>query len=141
VEVKVMMLASWDPFRSVRPFERATDGDPIPRAWAPAVNVSQGEKGYVLRFDVPGVAKDEIDIDIDHGALVVSGVRKSASEEREDEKYYRVESYSGSFRRSFRLPDDADVSSVSAIYKDGVLTVRVPRAESARARKVEIAAA
>jgi HSP20 family protein len=141
LEVKVMMLTSWDPFRSLRPFDRATDGDPITKAWAPAANVSQDEKGYILRFDVPGVAKDEIAIDIDQGTLVVSGVRKSTSEESEDEKYYRVESYSGSFRRSFRLPDDADVSSVSATHKDGVLTVRVPRAESARARKIEIAAA
>ena len=133
------MLTHWDPFRSLQHFERATAACSPARAWSPAANISKDESGYVLRFDVPGVSKDQVDIDIDGGVLVVSGERKSSTENGDAETYYKMESFSGRFRRSFRLPEDADTSSVTATYKDGVLTVRVPQAEAARARKVEIA--
>jgi len=136
-----MMLTTWDPFRTVADFDRAARGVRVPSAWAPAANLAKDESGYVLRLDVPGVEKDQINIDVERNVLVVSGERSSFTETAKDEEHYKVESFSGSFRRSFRLPDDADVAAISATHKDGVLTVRVPRAESARARKVEIAAA
>jgi HSP20 family protein len=133
-----MMLTSWDPFKGLQDYERAARAATQKKAFAPAANISQDERGYLLRFDVPGVSKDEIDIDVDKGVLVVHGERKSFIEDS-DEKHHRVESYSGSFSRSFRLPEDADETLVTATQKDGVLTVRVPRAESTLSRKVEIA--
>lgn len=134
-----MMLASWDPFKSLQPLERTARTSSQKSAFTPAANISKDENGYVLRFDVPGVPKDQIDIDIDKGVLVVRGERKSFTEDTDGEKHYRVESCSGRFERSFRLPDDANVTSITATQKDGVLTVRIPRAESARALKVDIA--
>lgn len=136
-----MMLTNWDPFRVVTDFDRTGRAAPLARAWSPAANISKDEQGYVLRLDVPGVGKDEIDINVERNVLVVSGERKSITESNEGEQHYKVESYSGSFRRSFRLPEDADAAAISATHKDGVLTVRVPRAESAKAHKVQIAAA
>lgn len=136
-----MMLTSWDPFRHLHDVARTQDFRSTQKDWSPAANVSEEESGYVLRFDVPGVAKDKIDIDIDRDVLVVSGEREKITEETSGERYHRIESRSGSFRRSFRLPEDADLDSVSANHKDGVLTIRVPRAAAARPRKIEVAAA
>ena len=133
-----MMLTSWDPFKGLQDYERTARAATPRKAFAPAANISQDGSGYVLRFDVPGVSKDEIDIDVDKGVLVVHGERKSFIEDG-DEKHHRVESCSGSFSRSFRLPEDADETLITATQKDGVLTVRVPRAESTLSRKVEIA--
>jgi HSP20 family protein len=135
-----MMLTSWDPLKNLQDFERATGARSCDRNWSPATNISREDGAYVLHFDVPGVSKDAIDIDVDRGVLVVSGERKSVKTDSDNKRYYKVESYSGSFRRSFRLPEDADVTSITATQKDGVLTVRVPQTESSQARKVEIAA-
>ncbi len=136
-----MMLTTWDPFKNLQNFERAAGTRSPTKDWNPATNISKDEGAYVLRFDVPGISKEDIAIDIERGVLVVSGERKSTKTESDDEQFYRVETYVGKFSRSFRLPEDADVSSVTATQKDGVLTVRIPQAESAQARKVEIAAA
>lgn len=133
-----MLLSTWDPFRSLDHFERALGASRNDRSWTPATNIIEDEKGYALCFDLPGMSKDDIEVNVEKGVLEVSGERRSLREESDDLRHYRVESQVGRFRRSFRLPDDVDASSVTASYKDGVLEVRLARLPAAQARKVAI---
>ena len=145
-----MSLALWDPFRSSDSFDRALNSVFGPqtsrfldetRRWQPAADLVADDDGYTIRFDVPGVAKDAIDINIDDRVLTVSGERSDTVEDDEKKNVYRRETFYGKFSRAFRLPEDADVENVSASYVDGVLEVRVPKSAQAQPRRVEIAAA
>jgi HSP20 family protein len=133
-----MLLSTWDPFRGLDHFERALGASRNGKSWTPATNIVEDEKGYALCFDLPGMSKEDIDINVEKGMLEVSGERRVFHEENEDIRHYRMESQTGRFRRSFRLPDDVDAGSVTASYKDGVLEVRIARLPAAQARKVAI---
>ena len=82
--------------------------------------------------------KDDIDISLHDGTLTISGERQSGSTEGEAEKAERTERFSGKFRRSVTLPTRIDATKVSASYKDGVLTVTLPKAEEAKPKKIEV---
>jgi HSP20 family protein len=96
------------------------------------------EDGLVLRFDLPGIDPASIDVTVDRGVLTVAA--KRTEERAEGEKQVVRERITGSFTRRVRLGDAADSAKVEAGYQDGVLTVRVPLAETAKPRKVEIQA-
>jgi HSP20 family protein len=83
------------------------------------------------------MSKDDIDISVEDSQLILSGEKRQEQEEK-DASYYRVERSYGSFRRIFTLPARVDVAAVKASYQDGILTVRVPKAEAAKAKKIEI---
>ena len=108
--------------------------------WMPTAAVVVDGDSYVFHFDVPGVAREDLDISVEDGTITVSGERKSRLADDDKANVYRRESFYGAFRRSFKLPGDADPTEISAAYKDGVLEVRVPKAEEVKARKIEIAA-
>jgi HSP20 family protein len=127
----------WDPFKEledmsarlnrffVRPFgtsqEALTAFD-----WAPSINVSEVPNAYVVKAEVPGVKKEELNVQLEQGVLTISGERKQEKEHK-DEKMHRMESSYGSFMRSFSLPEDAGRESIEASYKDGMLTLRIPK--------------
>lgn len=96
--------------------------------FTPAVNTREGEYAYHLELDLPGVKKDDIKVDIEDNKLVISGEKKLKEEMRE-ENYYKVESYYGEFRRSFALPEEADIENIHAESEDGVLQVTIPKLE------------
>ena len=148
-----MSLALWEPLRSIDSLDRLVDEffgrrldlngapagtrSPGERVWRPAADLLADETGYKFHFDLPGVAKDNIEIDVSDGVLTVRGKREDVVENK-NEDVYRRETFRGVFERSFRLPTDADASSITADYNDGVLDVRVPKAATAKARRIPI---
>ena len=109
------------------------------RRWVPAMDLVEQDGEFVLRADLPGVAEDAVNIELDDNVLTISGTRGSEHEERR-EGYYRVERASGSFSRSLTLPDGVDPDLVRASFDRGVLEVRIPKPEQRKPRKVTITA-
>ena len=110
------------------------------RVWVPAIDLIEKKDAYIVRAELPGVERSNIDISFEKSILTISG-QKSAMLEAKDEEFrvFAAERASGSFSRSLRMPDHIDGEKISAEYKDGLLTVTVPKAEVAQARKIEIA--
>src|ERR1700742_1796970 len=108
-----------------------------PRRYVPAMDLTEREGQLVLRADLPGMDRDDVDVQIKDGVLTVSGERKYENESK-GEGYHRVERSFGRFSRSLRLPRGVDASAVSASFDRGVLEVTVPKPAQAQATKVEI---
>ncbi len=106
---------------------------------SPASDASSDDAAYRITMELPGVSEDAIDLTVDQGMLTVSG-EKSESREDKGDTWYFSERQFGSFRRSFRLPGDADADKAEAHVKDGVLEVTVPRKkpDSGESRKIEV---
>lgn len=105
--------------------------------WAPAVDVREEDDRYVVKADIPGVDPKDIEVTLENGVLTVSGER--TEEKKESEKgFNRVERVSGSFRRSFSLPEDADGENISAAGKNGVLEIAIPKAEQKKPKKIKV---
>ena len=105
--------------------------------WSPLVDISEDEKEYVVKAEIPEMKKEDIKINVHDDVLTVSGERKYEKEEK-GKKYHRVERAYGSFMRSFALPENADGSKISAEYKDGVLKVHLPKSEQAKKKAIEV---
>lgn len=105
--------------------------------WAPKVDFFEKDGNYHLTAEVPGMDKDDISVSIHEGLVTVSGKKESTKEEKEADYFMKETSY-GSFSRSFRLPGKVDEDKVDASYKDGVLTVILPKKEDPKARKVAV---
>ena len=106
------------------------------KAW-PAIDVAEEEDAIIVRAEVPGCKADDIDISVHGNVLTISGEKK-LSEEKKEKGYYHMESAYGSFRREINLPTDVNQSKVDASYKDGVLSITLPKAEKAKSIKVKI---
>jgi len=106
------------------------------KAW-PAIDVAEEENAIVVRAEVPGCKAEDIDISVYGNTLTISGEKK-LEEEKKEKGYYYVESTYGSFRRELTLPTDVDQSKVEATCKDGVLSITLPKAASAKAVKVKV---
>jgi HSP20 family protein len=104
--------------------------------FVPAVNTRETENAYHLEVDLPGVKKEDIKVDIEEDKLVISGEKKLKNELKED-NYYKVESYYGTFKRSFAIPKEADVENIHAESKDGVLEVVIPKLEQTKLEKTK----
>ena len=120
-----MLLTSFDPFRATWPARAALPMDGTKR-----------ENDVVLRFDLPGVSQENIEVNVDRGVLTVSAKRDE--EKTDSDRPFIRERVIGTLRRRVYLGDAYDAGQVEAAYENGVLTVRVPLAEQAKARKVEI---
>ena len=99
--------------------------------WAPSVNISETDKAYLVRADLPEVKKDDIKVNCEKGMLTIEGERRQEKKE-ENERFHRVESFYGRFQRRFTLPEDADENGIEATYRDGNLTLRIPKAPPAK---------
>ena len=106
-------------------------------AWTPGIDVVEEADAYVFHADLPGVPKENVDITFEDNILTVSGTRERL-EETNTGQYRRVERRYGKFTRSFALPSQVDTAKVDASFRDGVLVIRVPKAETAKARKIKI---
>jgi HSP20 family protein len=106
--------------------------------WSPTVDIEEDDNNYLIRADVPGVDKKDIDVRLDNGVLSITGEKKVEKETGKGSKQHRTERYCGSFSRRFTLPTAIRPDKVDASYKDGVLTVKVPKAENARPKSIEI---
>ena len=129
-----MTIVRWDPFRDF--------GYTAPSTFMPPIDIFQtGEHELVLKAELPAMSREDIDINIENFVLTIKGEKK-APVDVNDDQYHHIERRHGSFSRSFSLPQTVDPSRVSAEYKDGVLTVRIPLREEAKPRtiKVDVAA-
>jgi HSP20 family protein len=105
--------------------------------WAPPVDITEDDKEYLVKADLPEVKKEDVKVTVENGVLTITGERKFQKEEK-DKRYHRIERSYGSFMRSFALPDGADGSKVNAEFKDGVLKVHLPKSEKAKPKAVEV---
>jgi len=114
----------------------------LPELWAqgrfvPAIDVSEDEDGLTLSAEVPGMERDDLDVTVDNGVLTLRGEKKE--EVKTDEaNFHRVERRYGRFERRIRLPDYVDQAKIEASYKDGVLRLRMPKAEVAKPKSIQI---
>ena len=112
-------------------------GEGLRDSWIPAVDVQETPNSFVFTAELPGLGKDDIEITLEDNLLTLSGERVLGDNE-EGETYHRVERSYGKFSRSFTLPSQVDNSQVAASFKEGLLTVEVPKSEQAQPRKIEI---
>ena len=126
-----MTIVRWDPFRDF--------GFTAPNnTWMPPVDIFQtGEHELVLKAELPDMSREDIDINIENFVLTIKGEKKVATEVKE-EQYHHVERRYGSFSRSFSLPQTVDPARVSAEYRNGVLTVKLPLRDEAKPRSIKV---
>lgn len=146
-----MSLIRWEPFGGVETlFSRmmpstfanwprmALEGNGRKVEWAPSADISETEKEYVIRAELPAVKKEDVQVTFDGGTITIKGERKQQKEDK-SEKYHRVESFYGSFERSFSLPEDVNPDTIRCESKDGILTVHIPKTEAPKAKAKQIA--
>jgi HSP20 family protein len=117
------------------PLENGSSG--VFNTWAPALDVYENNESVIVRAEVSGMRKEDIDISLQDNVITVSGERKN-EKKYEGGKTSREERLFGRFTRSIALPKQVDVSAVKATYKDGLLTVTLPKAEEAKPRQIQI---
>ncbi len=106
-------------------------------SWMPAVDVADEDNAYVVKAELPGVSKEDVKITLESNILTIRGEKKAAK--NVDEKNYRrTERSYGSFQRSFTLPTTVKNDKVDAVYKDGILTITLPKAEEAKPKQIEV---
>jgi HSP20 family protein len=105
--------------------------------WVPALDVHQDRDNVVVRAELPGMKKEDIDVSLHDGTLTISGERKHEEKGKEADSY-RSERFFGRFQRSISLPVSVDVGKVAANYKDGILTVTLPKTEEAKPKQIAV---
>ncbi|MHB0926943.1 MAG: Hsp20/alpha crystallin family protein [Gallionellaceae bacterium] len=146
-----MNLVKWDPFRELEDVTNRLNrifGQPLARSesgqnmlavadWAPFVDISETDSAYLIKGEIPGVKKEDVKVTIQDGMLTIQGERRQEKEEK-GKKFHRIECSYGSFARSFRVPSDADESSVKAEFKDGMLNVTLAKSEKAKPKSINV---
>jgi len=114
-------------------------GLPAMGNWSPSLDVSETKDGFVVKVEIPGMEPGDIHVGLDNQVLTVKGEKKQEKEEK-DEQYYRMERSYGAFARTVRLPASVDGSKVNAGFKNGVLTVTLPKAPGAKGTLIPVKA-
>jgi len=147
-----MSIVRWDPFADVdNVFARmmprfgrwprlSTEGGGVGPAfkWSPSADISETEKEYTIRAELPGLKKEEVKVTLSDGTITIAGERKQEKEEKK-EKFHRVERYYGSFSRTFSLPENINADAVRCESKEGVLTVHIPKTKTEQTKPKQIA--
>jgi HSP20 family protein len=138
-----MSLVRWDPFSDIdtlfnrmlptgfgrRPRFAFGDNGDAEVEWSPSADISETDKEYLIRAELPAVKKEDVAVSVTGNTITIEGERKQRKENK-DEKSIRVESFHGTFTRSFQLPEDVIVDKIRCEDQDGVLTVHLPRSET-----------
>ena len=144
-------MTRWDPFKemdelhrrlsslfALAPRRQGDEKETMTVAeWSPRVDITEDEKEYLIKAELPEVRKDDVKVTVENGVLTITGERKFEKEES-GKRYHRIERSYGAFARSFTVPDDADATKVSAEFKDGLLAVHLAKNEKARPRSIEV---
>jgi len=140
-------LSRWDPFRDLMALQNDltrffgdtyAGGEVGSRGtWAPFLDIAEDQEGFRISVDLPGMTADDVEITLNQNLLTIRGERKTGNEIKE-ENYHRVERRYGAFERTVSLPAQVDSDGIQADYSNGVLEVRVPKAEQAKPRKIKI---
>ena len=143
-----MSLVKWNPWRDIEDiFDRNVRGI-LPsrigelglgttRDWTPRVDISETDKEFIIKAELPEVNKEDVKVTVANGVLSISGERKQEKEE-EGKKFHRIERYYGSFTRSFTLPDNVDETKVDASYKDGMLNLKIEKTGESKPTSIEV---
>jgi len=105
--------------------------------WMPAVDVAEEDNEYVVKIELPGVNKEDVKITLESNILTIRGEKK-AEKETKDKNYHRMERSYGSFQRSFTLPTSVKNDKIDAEYRDGILSITLPKAEEAKPKQIEV---
>jgi HSP20 family protein len=145
-------LTHWDPFRGLTSLQDQVNrlfGDTVTTrggasqndlaTWAPAVDIYETENALVVKADLPDIQEKDIDIRVENNTLTIRGERKFQKEVNED-NYLRVERAYGTFTRSFSLPNTVNTEGIQAEYRNGVLTVNMPKREESKPKQIKISA-
>jgi len=141
----------WDPFKELEeisnrfnhmfsrlPEYRSMNREALTVAdWVPAVNISEDEKEYVIKAELPEVDKKDVKISLEDGVLSIQGERTKEKEEK-GKKFHRIESSYGSFFRSFTLPENIAEDKLTADFKDGILLIHLPKTEKPKPKAIEV---
>lgn len=141
-------MAAWSPFREMEEMERMMEenfGRPtmwrrLPEEeyiWAPSIEMYEKNNNYILRLEIPGVNPEDVDISLTGETLTVKGERKAPGDIR-DEAYQVCEMCYGSFSRSVTLPEPVDSAHIKATFENGILDIRIPKAEESKPRQIKI---
>lgn len=109
------------------------------KEWMPRVDIYEKDGNYVVKADMPGVEEKDLNVEIKDNILTLSG-KKEEEKESQDKNYHRVERTSGSFTRTFSIPEGVEADQIKAEYKKGVLTVTLPKSKKAEPKKIEVKA-
>jgi len=148
---KTMSLIRWDPVRDVDtlfnrlmprglarwPQGALEDNGGSKLEWAPSADVSETDKEYVIRAELPAVKKEDVQVTLDQGTITIKGERKQEKEDK-SERFHRIESFYGTFERSFALPENVNADAIRCESKDGILTVHIPKTEMQKAQPKQI---
>ncbi|HWD92976.1 MAG TPA: Hsp20/alpha crystallin family protein [Verrucomicrobiae bacterium] len=107
--------------------------------WMPAIDVMESKDKLTVKAELPGFKREDLDVSVHENNLVISGERKTEDEQKEAE-FYRSERFYGRFQRSISLPYSVDTGKIDARYRDGVLTITLPKSEQAKAKQIQVAA-
>ncbi len=146
-----MAILRFDPFRELialqdrmnRMFEESVrtrgteEGEFASGSWAPPVDIYETQDALLVKAELPEVKREDIDIRLENGVLTIRGQRK-LNEELKNYQCYRMESQYGAFSRSFSLPRTVNADKIEANYKDGVLTITIPKREETKVRQIQI---
>jgi HSP20 family protein len=145
-----MTLVRWDPFRELedmsdrlnrmfsRPALRNSGKETMTVAdWMPTVDISETDTEYLIKAELPEVKKEDVKVTVEDGVLTLQGERRQDKEEK-GKRYHRVERSYGSFVRSFSLPESVDEGGVKAEYKDGVLSLHLPKTEKVKPKAIDV---
>lgn len=142
-------IPSWTPFQlsTLReemdrlfesPLAALTNGmQPFLSGWGPALDVYEDKESLIVKAELPGMKKEDLEISLHEGALTLSGERK-AEPKHEIAETYRSERFVGRFSRTVTLPAPVDADKVKAAYKDGILTVMLPKTEAAKPKQIQV---
>lgn len=152
-------LMKWNPLRSAQPdffremeemqnrilglwpkplaFPKIPEEAMISAEWMPATDVTEDDKEYLIKTELPDVKKEAVKVTAKDGVLTIAGEKRMEKEEK-DKKYHRIERAYGTFQRCFTIPEDADADKVVAEFKEGVLTVHLPKKPAAHTKAVEV---
>jgi len=141
------LLTHWYPLRDVQELQNRVfnalqgsstgDSTKVAAEWVPVVDIIEDSKEFLIKAELPEVAKENVRVTVENGKLTLTGERKFEKEE-EGKKYHRVERSYGTFSRSFNLPENANPEQVEADFKDGVLRIHVAKSEKAKPREIEV---
>ena len=146
-----MTVVKWDPFRNITTLQDRINrlfDDAFPRAgeeeedlsvcaWRPLVDIFETDEGIAIQVDLPGVKKDDVSVEVKNNLLIIQGMRQVQSDV-DEERYYRRERTCGTFQRSFALRNPIAPESIKAAFKNGVLTIRIPRPEEDKPKKISV---
>lgn len=140
-------MKKWEPFSELvtmrddvdRLFDVffGTQPQTIDDLWRPSIDIEESNGNLMVKAEIPGMKKENIKVSVKEDMLTISGERKQENETR-DKTYHRIERSYGQFRRMIRLPAEVDADKVKASYKDGVLSVTLPKPESMKPKHIDV---